>query len=102
MAETRLIDGEERVLQSVYQMGDRKPLKYVNWHWFLHKAMEKPGELVRHKWREGRAGRYEYTVYMQWDEETNTFYQYGHYFVRCPSWINHHVGSTCGCCGMVD
>ena len=102
MAETRLIDGRERILQSVYKMGNRKPDKWNHWHWFMQKAMEKPGELVSYTHKEGFNKERLYTIYMEYDQETNTFYQYGHYFVPCPSRFNHHLGSTCGTCGMVD
>lgn len=64
---------------------------------FLQKeALRKPGKTIRQYHEENG---YEYEERVTYDETLNIFITNN---IQCPLSCHHHIGSTCGMCGLKD
>lgn len=62
----------------------------------LKQAVLRPGQRVVQYFEENG---YEYETYAIYDPSTNTITS-NHF--GCPNMCSHHIGSTCGVCGLKD
>jgi hypothetical protein len=70
--------------------------KYSSISRFFKQAIQNPGVTQYNYFEENG---YEYESRATYHEDTNTII--ANTYV-CPYSYNHHVGSTCGCCGLKD
>ena len=63
---------------------------------FQRQAVSNPGVTIR---RYHEENGYEYEDRVTYDEATNTLTTNS---IRCPMSAHHHLGSTCGMCGLKD
>jgi hypothetical protein len=65
--------------------------------WFLRQAVANPG-VLQVRYHEEPGNRYEYEDRATYDSITNTITTN----LYCPVSYGHHIGQTCGMCGLKD
>jgi len=70
--------------------------RYSSISTFWKEAIKNPGTTLK---RYHEENSYEYEDRVTYNAETNTITANTY---SCPYSYNHHIGSTCGCCGQKD